>query len=44
VGGFTGFATYIGEMGEFLPILRAAEWTGVGRQTVWGNGAIKLEG
>jgi len=44
VGGFTGFATYIGEMGEFLPILRAAEWTGVGRQTVWGNGAVKLEG
>ncbi|MEN6603075.1 MAG: CRISPR system precrRNA processing endoribonuclease RAMP protein Cas6, partial [Bryobacteraceae bacterium] len=44
MGGFTGTATYEGEMAEFLPILRAAEWTGVGRQTVWGNGAIVLEG
>jgi hypothetical protein len=43
VGGFTGTATYEGEMGEFLPILRTAEWTGVGRQTVWGNGAIAIE-
>ena len=43
MGGFTGHAEYEGELGEFLPILRAAEWTGVGRQTVWGNGALSVE-
>jgi hypothetical protein len=35
-----GEADYEGELGEFLPILRAAEYTGVGRQTVWGKGSI----
>jgi hypothetical protein len=25
------------------PALRAAFWTGVGRHTVWGNGAIETE-
>ncbi len=43
LGGFTGDAVYEGELGEFLPVLRAAEWTGVGRQTVWGHGAICVE-
>jgi hypothetical protein len=43
LGGFTGQAGYDGEIGEFLPVLRAAVWTGVGRQTVWGNGSIQLE-
>jgi hypothetical protein len=43
MGGFTGRAEYEGELGEFLPILRAAQWTGVGRQTVWGNGALSVE-
>ncbi len=43
MGGFIGRAEYEGELGEFLPILRAAEWTGVGRQTVWGNGALAVE-
>jgi hypothetical protein len=43
IGGFTGRAEYAGELGQFLPILRAAEWTGVGRQTVWGNGALSVE-
>jgi hypothetical protein len=43
MGGFTGHAEYEGALGEFLPILRAAEWTGVGRQTVWGNGALSVE-
>jgi hypothetical protein len=40
IGGFVGEADYEGELGEFLPILRAAEYTGVGRQTVWGKGSI----
>lgn len=43
LGGFTGHASYEGDVGEFLPILRAAVWTGVGRQTVWGNGSILVE-
>jgi hypothetical protein len=42
LGGFTGFAEYEGELAEFLPYLEAARWTGVGRQTVWGNGEIEL--
>jgi hypothetical protein len=40
IGGFTGDACYEGTLAEFVPYLRAAEWTGVGRQTVWGKGAI----
>ncbi len=40
LGGFTGQARYDGEIGEFLPYLRAGVWTGVGRQTVWGKGEI----
>jgi hypothetical protein len=44
LGGFTGHAEYQagndGDLGEFLPYLRAGQWTGVGRQTVWGKGEI----
>ncbi len=43
IGGFTGEAEYEGDLTEFVPYLRAAEWTGVGRQTVWGKGAISFE-
>jgi CRISPR-associated endoribonuclease Cas6 len=39
-GGFTGVAEYEGDLAEFLPILEAARWTGVGRHCVWGNGEI----
>ena len=42
IGGFTGEAEYRGELAEFVPYLRAAAWTGVGRQTVWGNGVIEV--
>jgi hypothetical protein len=42
IGGFTGMAEYEGELAEFLPWLRAAWWTGVGRHTVWGNGVIEV--
>jgi len=41
IGGFLGEAEYEGDLAEFLPLLQAAHWTGVGRQTVWGNGAIQ---
>ena len=41
LGGFVGHAEYEGNLGEFLPILRAAEWTGIGRHTVWGKGEIR---
>jgi hypothetical protein len=40
IGGFTGVAEYEGDLSEFIPYLRAAKWTGVGRQTVWGKGEI----
>ncbi|HEX4231545.1 MAG TPA: CRISPR system precrRNA processing endoribonuclease RAMP protein Cas6 [Bryobacteraceae bacterium] len=42
IGGFVGEADYEGELAEFVPYLRAAKWTGVGRQTVWGKGEISL--
>lgn len=43
IGGFRGFAEYEGDLAEFVPYLRAAKWTGVGRQTVWGKGEIEIE-
>jgi hypothetical protein len=43
LGGFTGIAEYEGDLGEFLPYLEIAHWTGVGRQTVWGKGEIAVE-
>jgi hypothetical protein len=42
IGGFTGKAEYEGELQEFLPWLRAARWVGVGRQTVWGKGDVRV--
>jgi hypothetical protein len=44
IGGFVGQVEYQGDLAEFLPYLRAAEFTGVGRQTVWGKGEIRVEG
>jgi hypothetical protein len=43
VGGFVGSAWYEGECGEFVGLLRAAYWTGIGRQTVWGKGVVELD-
>jgi hypothetical protein len=43
LSGFIGEADYEGDLGEFLPYLRAAKWTGVGRQTVWGKGGLEVE-
>jgi hypothetical protein len=43
IGGFVGSAEYEGDLGEFLPYLEAARWTGVGRHCTWGNGQIKTE-
>lgn len=42
LGGFTGVAEYLGELTEFLPWLQAARWVGVGRQTVWGKGDVRV--
>lgn len=44
IGGFVGEAEYEGELAEFVPYLKVAKWTGVGRQTVWGKGEIAVEG
>jgi CRISPR-associated endoribonuclease Cas6 len=41
LGGFVGEVRYGGELSEFLPVLRAAYWTGIGRQTVWGKGVVE---
>lgn len=41
LAGFTGEATYEGDLAEFTPFLHAGFWTGVGRQTVWGHGQIE---
>lgn len=43
LGGFIGHADYMGDMSNFLPIFRAACFTGVGRHTAWGNGELRLE-
>jgi hypothetical protein len=40
LGGFIGSAEYEGDLREALPFLEAGQWTGVGRQTVWGKGEI----
>jgi hypothetical protein len=42
LGGFVGEAEYEGEVGEFLAYLRWGRWVGVGRQTVWGKGEIRV--
>ena len=42
LGGFVGEAEFEGQLAEFVPWLKAAEWAGVGRLTVWGNGRLKI--
>jgi len=42
LGGFVGEAVYEGDLSPFLGWLRAAEFCGVGRQTVWGKGVIQI--
>jgi len=42
IGGVVGDAEYEGDLGEFIPILEVAQFTGVGRQTVWGKGQIEI--
>jgi CRISPR-associated endoribonuclease Cas6 len=43
IGGLVGWAEYEGDLSEFLPILKAAQWTGVGRHCVWGNGELRVQ-
>lgn len=42
LSGLTGSVCYEGDLAEFIPLLRAACRTGVGRQTVWGHGEIAI--
>jgi hypothetical protein len=42
LGGFMGIAEYEGALSEFMPWLSAARWVGVGRQTVWGKGDVRV--
>lgn len=42
IGGFQGSVVYEGELNEFVPYLIAGRWAGVGRQTTWGKGEIRV--
>ena len=42
LGGFVGPVEYEGDIAPFMGLLRAGEWTGVGRHTVWGKGAYRI--
>ncbi len=42
IGGIVGDTAYAGDLTEFHPWLCAAQWTGIGRHTVWGNGALEI--
>jgi hypothetical protein len=42
LSGFTGVASYEGELGEFLPWLAVGELTHVGKHTAWGNGWMEV--
>jgi len=42
IGGFVGMAEYEGDVSEFIPYLEVAQWTGIGRQCVWGKGELRL--
>ncbi|MCS7027078.1 MAG: CRISPR system precrRNA processing endoribonuclease RAMP protein Cas6 [Bryobacteraceae bacterium] len=42
LGGFVGWARYEGNLTPFFPFLKAASFTGIGRQTVWGKGEIAV--
>ena len=42
IGGFGGAAEYEGDLTEFVPYLETAVYTGVGRQTTFGNGEIRI--
>ncbi len=41
LSGFVGSADYFGDLTEFVPWLQAAYWTGIGKHTVWGSGAVQ---
>lgn len=43
LSGIVGHADYAGPLDAFIPYLRAAYYTGVGRHTVWGNGCLNTE-
>lgn len=43
VGGWVGTAEYAGELGDFVPYVAAAKWTGIGRHTAWGNGEVCVD-
>jgi hypothetical protein len=42
IGGFIGSAEYEGPLTQFMPWLEAASFAGVGRQTTWGKGEIRV--
>lgn len=43
LGGYVGYADYVGDLGPFMSILEAARFAGIGRHAPWGHGVIHLE-
>ncbi len=43
IGGVVGSATYEGELGKFLPLLRYCEVVHLGKQTFFGLGKVRIE-
>lgn len=43
MGGLVGWVDYEGPLAEFVGLLEAGYWTGVGRHTVWGQGWIERQ-
>lgn len=42
LSGWIGTVRFRGDLARFLPLFRMAEYTGIGRHTVWGQGEIKV--
>lgn len=43
IGGITGIATYEGSIGEYIPLIAAAQQLNIGKQTVFGLGRFTWE-
>ncbi|MDX2266738.1 MAG: CRISPR system precrRNA processing endoribonuclease RAMP protein Cas6 [Bryobacter sp.] len=42
LSGWVGTVRFRGDLAPFLPLIQIAEYTGIGRHTVWGQGEIKI--
>ncbi|GAB4368327.1 MAG: hypothetical protein OHK0021_11530 [Bryobacter sp.] len=42
LSGWVGTVRFRGDLSPFIPLFQIAEYTGIGRHTVWGQGEIKI--